>query len=1015
MVRSLLKLFLKYFILLTIFFYIYLNAQHPLLEEKKKKLNPILEAGDLINSGLFQKAQWLIEDYLRESLESDNKTEAYFLLLKSFIAQKKYEDAYFICEELSRLNISEIYFSNLLYYNGLSAFHTQRYWLSIEFFKKLSSLGEDPSLKFLALYYLALIYYENQNYIEAEKFITTASENLNTNYPEGVFDKIGTDDILFLQASIYEAMGENLKAVNYLEKLITENKVSPLFLDANIKLVSILIKLGRNARALDYLNSIIPVTSIQKQQWLYYKAEAEYNLNFYSKSIQSYSELIKQFPAGKYTRQASYNLAWSYFKTNDYLNAVKYFKQVTTIDDTLTENSLYQIGLLLSLMDSALVAVETYEQLISKFPYGQYADRAYYQIGLIKFRLGHYPEARRNFQLAARIFPNSKIRKDSYRMLGELSLIVGDLSNAQFAFAQTQKYATSDTLAAIAIYQEGVALYQLGRFRSSSEKFSEFIRKFKNHYKISDAYFWLAEAYYQDGKYEEAENSYLTAIKMLSKENPKKISALYGLSWSLFEQKKFRQAIHAFDDFIAESQNNSEKIEATLRKADCYFYLREYEKATQIYALLSQDRKNPRYAEYAAFQLGLSFIQRGEVNRGVENLKKFLLNFPNSIYSEVVQFNIGWAYFTSEQYDKAIQEFDLFLSKYSESQLMPRVLLNKADAFYNSHSYDSAIVYYKRVIEEYPNSLLRSDAINGLQFTYQAQNKSSEAIAVIDELITKQQGIVSNEELFLRKGDLYFEQGNFAQAVSEYQKVIQMQSSDSIIARALFQLGRCFEYENNPYKAEEYFNQILKKYPDSELAPSAALSAGNLLMKQKRWKDAEYYLLMFETIFSNSPHVWEARYNIGVSQLAQKNFNNARQQFEKIILQAPVNEVFAFRSRLQLARILQTKKFYQASNDTLSFIIQNIGDDIAAEALLIMGENFLLLKNPKSALEAFNQVIESFSNYPLLVERALLGSGECYVRLKDRTNARKVYQQILKNPIDPAVKKDAEERLRRLQ
>ncbi len=1000
---------------LFIVLYSQVFSQHPLLEEKKKNLNPLQESRELINNGMYQKAQWLLEDFLHNSGESENKFEGHYLLVLSFVAQKKYEDAYFASKELLKLSFPEFYAIRLVYFNAISAFYTERYAPAIESLQKLLQQTEDNVLKFNAYYWLAASYFRSNYITQAEEYITLANQNFDSTSYDFIFEPVGKDDVLFLWVEILEKKGDIKQAITKLEQFIVDFEKSSLFVDAKLKLAINLMQIGKYGSALNHLNSVQPSKSTHKSIWLFSKAEAEYALSDYESASKDYKLFLNNFPAGKLTRKAKYGLAWSYLKLNDYNNSVKYFRQVLESNDSLTESSLFQIGLILSLMDSSAAAVTTFEELIEKFPYGHYSDKAYYQIGMIRFRAGQYPEARRSFQIAARLFPDSEIRADSYRMLGELSLIVGDLSNAQFAFSQVQKFSRSDTLTAIAIFQEGVALYQLGRFRSSSEKFSEYLKKFKNHSKYAEGYFWLAEALYQDAKYGESESAYLNAIKHLKHDNPKRISALYGLAWSLFEQKKFRQAITAFDNFILESPNAAEKLEASLRKADCYFYLRDFENATKIYASLSEDKKNQKFAEYAAFQLALTYIQRGEINRGIEHLRNFLNKFPGSIYSEVVRFNIAWAYFTNEQYKKAIDEFNAFISEYPESQLMPRVLLNKGDAFYNLSEFDSAIVYYKNLIEQFPTSLLRSDAINGLQFAYQAQGRSSEAITVIEELINKQSFDTANEDLLVKKADILFEQGNFGQAANEYLKIIGLQTSELIQAKSLYQLGRCFEYENNPQKAVEYFNLVLNKYPASDYAPQAAMSIAHLLQKQKKYKEAIDYLKLFDVNYANSSLVWEARYNLGVALLNQKDLENAKKQFDKVITLAPSNEVFAYRSRLQIARMLQNRKLYHISNDTLTVIINNLSDDIAAEALLLMGENYLLLKDPKSALEAFNQVIEAFANYPLLVERALLGSGECYERLKDRNQARRVYQQIIQNPIDPVVKKDAEDRLRRLK
>lgn len=1004
-------------------------AQHPLLEQKSTQIALVEEARQLIDAGLFQKAQWLLEDHLRTLPQSKHRVDALHLLVQSFVEQQKYEDAYQTSEEMFREKVSGSQFLTTLFYQGLSAYHTARFKSAVKSFGELIKADEKNIFKVYdftvgkgtVYYWKAASEYELDNLRNAESDIKNAFELLN---PPAIVPmqsgwragrKIGKDDVLFLWARVYEKRSEVNQAIERLEKLTTDNPTSELITDTRIRLAALYIRIGRYGSAVGHLNAVKSFTAKQKNEWLFYFAEAEYYIGSYKNSQKRYAELLRLYPFGIFARQAKYGLAWSYLKEGDYTNALKEFREISLGNDLLAQNALYQIGVISILNDSPASAIEAFEKLVEKFPYDEHSDNAYYQMGMIRYRQKQYPEARRNFQIAARLFPQSEVSSESYRMLGEASLAVGDLAYAQYAFSQVQKLPAHDTLRSAALIQEGITLYHLGRFNSSDEKFTEFVKKFNKHKLITDAYFWKGEALYQASKFDDSEQAYSNALTLMRKDHPKRIDAMYGLSWAYFEQKKFRQAINAFDKFIAENQNGEKNIEANLRKADCYFFLREYDKATQLYTLLSEEKKDSRLAEYAAFQLGLSYIQRGDVTRGVEHMRRFLQKFPSSIYAEVAQFNIAWAYFSIEQFARAIDEFTLFEERYTQSQLMPRVLLNKGDSYYNIGEYDNARSYYKRVIEEYPTSLLKPDAINGLQFTYQVQGRSADAVAAINAIMSRQTDSGGTDELLLRKGDILFGQENFGQAAVEYLRILDMQSSPLVKSKALFQLGRAYEFENNYQKSIEYFNRVHSEFPESEHAAASILSVGYIYIKQKQWREVLLQLRKIEERYPKSPLVFEAQYNIGVAQLNLKDSENARTQFNKVIQNAPVDEIFAHRSRLQIARMLQSKKQYNEAIDTLNVIVSILNDDIAAEALLLMGENYLALKKSSDALNSFNQVIEAFPHYPILVERARLGSGECYERLKDRSQAREAYTQIINNPIDPAIKKDAEERLRRLK
>lgn len=996
------------------------TAQFPLSIHPPSANNPaesIEHAKELITLGFHDKAVAVLEPQLLPTLFSDQHDEILFLLIRCYYAQQRHEDAFHASSRYLANRSTGAQRKEALYFNALSAYHTERFDAAVDAFKAL--INEDFPDKRSLYYWYALTELNRGNQERAAELAQLAHESAPSSD-----ETMAPERTLLLWAIALEQKGEKHSAKDKLERLLREYPKSPLIKDATLRLAAIEFRQRNYTGSRAYLAQVAPGTARQKHEWLFLMAEVEYWTGHYEEAQQRYRELLSEFPHGEFSRPAHLGMAFTYLRLNRLNEARQEFQQVIGQNDSLTQLALYQVGTIALLQGNSSEATAAFEELIEKFPYDAYADNSYFQIGMMRYRTQQYAEGRRQFQLASRLFPESEIRADAYRMLGEASLAIGDMRNAQFAFGQVRKLLMESPVAlkqnqnllADVRLKEGIALYHLGRFNTSAERFEEFVREHRNHPRLGDGHFWRGEALYQSGKFEEAEQAFSTAISLLRKESVRRSEALYGHAWSLFEQKKFRKALAAFDRFIEENPRSERIVDARLRQADCYFFLREYDSANQLYAKLAELKSDPRLAEYAAFQLGLSFIQRGDTERGIDHLRNFLRRYPTSIYVEVVQFNIAWAYFSREQYAKALEEFRLFERLYPESQVMPRVLLNAGDALYNLAQYDSARVYYRRVIEEYPKSLLVPDATNGLQFTYRAQGRAREAVAAIEELVSKRATqAVGSEELLMQKADILFDQGEFGQAATEYLRILDLQPADSLKARVLFQLGRIYVLENNPAKATSCFTQIAMSFPQSDVAPPALLSLGLLAARQSQWNLAMVHFRQFEERYPNSPLRWEAEYNIGVAQLGLKNNQAARAQFQKVIQTAPRDEVFADRSRLQIARMHQSEKQYAPAIDTLTDIVSRRDDDIAAEALLLMGEVYLGLKKPSDALQSFTRVVEGFSTFPLLVERGLLGSGECYERLNDRAQAREMYTRVVASAMDPLIKKDAEERLKRLR
>jgi TolA-binding protein len=979
----------------------------------------ISQAETWMRYGLYRRAQHALEHHLRTTPPTQHHVDALFLLTLCYIEDQRFEQAYNAARVLlDHFPVGELR-SLAWYFRGLSAYQTMRFDAAVEAFSVFLTLNDTHPQRGAAYFWRGLAHSKLGNWRSTQQDARQALQlklQPATNVEQS---EMGTDHALYLVALAHEHDGEFSLAAEHYQRLLMDYPASTLVADATIRLASLALQTGNSVRAAEFLAAVKPRTPRQREEWLLLAAEVESAKGQFHLAHQRFGDLLRQFPNGLYNRYARYGLAWASVQLGMREQAREEFRRLASGSDSLAHRSLYQSGLLALLQGDIVGATQAFEDLVTRFPYDDFADNAHYQLGLIRYRSRQYAEARRHFQAAARLFPSSEIRAQAFRMWGEASIALGDYGAAHFAFTQARQHAVATRAAPLFTaevhFKEALALYHLGRFTSSIDRFSDFLHKYPQHPLTAEAYFWHGEASFQNAKFAEAERSLAVAASMLPRDHRLRPQAMYVLAWSMFEQRRYRDAAAAYERFINENRDHELVVDATLRRADCFFAIRDYATSATLYDAAQRMKSGGQHAEYAAFQLGLSLIQRGETDRGIERLRQFISTYPQSIYIEVAQFNIAWAYFSREDYETALDEFRKFESKYPESQLMPRVLLNIGDTYYNLARFDSARLAYQRLITEFPKSLLIPDAMNGLQFSFQAEGKARQAIAVIDSLLRLSTETVSGNELRLQKADILFSQGDTGGAVLEYLELLQHNPPLPIRIQALHQLGRIYELEGNVSKAQSYYQQILEQAPDHELAPSALLAIGLLHAKQRRWNDAIVTLKDLDQRYPESPLRSEAAYHVGMALMNTKQANAAWEQFHRIIEQYPSRDVFADRSRLQLARILQARKEFQAAVDILAPVVTYRDDDIAAEAYLLRGELLFTLRQYDDAIAAFNEVIQRFSNFPALYERALLGTGETYERKNDRTNARDTYARLVEIAQDPAIKRDAELRLRRVQ
>ncbi|MFI5251826.1 MAG: tetratricopeptide repeat protein [Bacteroidota bacterium] len=956
------------------------------------------------DAGTYSVTRHELEHELPYALSIRSRSDLIYSIIQTSVDGKDYEEAY----QWSTTFISEYpndrRRTKILYYRGLSAYQTDRLDTALTLLNYYLSLPTND-MRGEAYYWRGLVDVENNEWNLAED-----------DFRQAYNDTISVDQrdrALIGWSLALEHHGSLAEAIKLLQRMREEFPESKYANDGRLRLASLSLQQKDPGRALDFLKDLELSSRTQREESRLLYGEAHLQRNDYAAAKNEFQKFLQFYPESPFATKARFGLAWAYLNNGEPQSAKLQFDSLGTGSDTLSLNALYQSGALSLLNGSSGEAMKSFGILIDKSPYEIYSDKAYYQMGMDLYRSKHYREARKNFEIITRLFPESDLRMKSYRMLGEASVALSDFANAQYAFGQLRRLGAPADLLAPAMVQEGICLYHLGRFKSSAERFQDFLNAYQKDPRVPEAYLWQGEALYQDARFDEAEAAYKKALDLLS-DGEKRSLAAYGIAWSLFEEKKFSHAADAFAQFTGKYPGSDKALDASLRRADCYFFMKQYDKASAMYASLAAEKNSSKNTEYAAFQLAMSYIQRGESMRGIEQLRDFQLHYPNSIYAEVVQFNIGWTYYTMEQYPQAIIELKLLARKFPYSQLMPRIFFNIGDAFYNTKQYDSARTYYEQVIQQFPKSPLANDAMSGLKYTFQAQGRPMEALSTIDKYMKSQADTGLTQNLLLNKADILFGQGDLNGAIDQYKKLIALHPEQGTYTRALEQLGHIYELKRDTSSARAYYKQILSDFPTADNAPRAALALAIACTSEREFSAAVDLLQKFEGKYSASPLIPEAQYRLGIAYLLMPNRAKAKSQFEQIISQRPT-DVFSERSRMIIAKIYQDEKEYSTAIDTLNGIANRRSDDIAAEALIMMGDNYLLSKKNIDALQAYKDVITQYSDYPLLIEKAHLGAGSAYEKLHDRKHARLEYQEILKSPIDSLVKREATNRLKRIK
>jgi outer membrane protein assembly factor BamD len=162
-----------------------------------------------------------------------------------------------------------------------------------------------------------------------------------------------------------------------------------------------------------------------------------------------------------------------------------------------------------------------------------------------------------------------------------------------------------------------------------------------------------------------------------------------------YQQKKYGQAIEAFQKLKDRFPYNQYAIVAELKLADSYFLNKDYELAATAYKEFEKMHPTNEVVPYVIFQTGMCYFkQMPTIDRDQSNatqaaaaFERLLKNYPKSEYNSQAQENlvlakknlslheffIGEFYYKQGKYEAALGRFEGILAQYSDTPIPPKL------------------------------------------------------------------------------------------------------------------------------------------------------------------------------------------------------------------------------------------------------------------------------------------------------------------------------------------------------
>ncbi|MCK6612883.1 MAG: tetratricopeptide repeat protein [Ignavibacteriaceae bacterium] len=957
------------------------------------------------NNGLYGRSAQIFRQYINSipSDHPDRETALYFLA-----KSKYYLNEYAEAADLFARFIREYPLSSLKeqVYNklGLHYFESGEYSRSREMYYSL--LNEFPGSEYSgsAQYWIGESFVHEGKFDEAISYLENAiSSRAGNKY---------SDFAIFSLAGVYERKGDYKSAVTYYDELISFYRGSQLLAAAQIRIGYCYFRLkDYDASILELSNPNIGTMDSEKQaEALYLLANAMYHTSDYEGAYKIYADIQNKFPSVSFIRDLRYAFAWTNFRLKKYADAYKFFNSVSETEDSMGIEAFFWKGEAKRYTGNLAEALKIYEQFLLKFPNSEKVQGVRYQLGLISYSDKKYEQAVK-FLVGSVSGKDRVITVKSYILLGEIELYRKKYQLADNYFASVISMNPADiSLVYRARLGSAISSFHQEKYKITSDILKQ-IENDDPNFEFEKVSFFLAEALFNQGKYKDA-IAYYNKISTEDKQFGN--FALYGKAYAYYNQADYKNAAFLFSDFQKLFKNDERADDALLRLGDSYFAIKDYDSAVKTYRdILARKSKSVR-ADYVSYQLALAYYRAGKIKESLTELNSVSALYSRSEYGENAVYLAGWIHFQQGNYSAAIDKYLLMLNTMPRSRLIPMVLYSIGDSYFNLGSYDSSIAYYSRIITSHAGSSYLFDAINGIQYCYIAKGDLAGAAQIIDRYARQYKARDFADELFLKKGEIYYTNADYQSAITYYNEFIDLFSGSPLTADAFFWIAKSYRNTGMVLEAKQTFRALVDRYPSAEVTVSAVVELVSLYQADNNNGEALKVINSVMSNFTKSARYPELLYTKAKLLLVMNDVGGAYDLFDETSVYFADN-LFGDKSKIELGRLEMMNKRYKKAAEVLLKVTSKRTDDLAAEAQYILGLVYTAEGRSSEAVTAFVRVTNIFSLYDEWVTKSYLRLGELYEKSGDKNKAREMYKNVLAKHPDDEYGKEAQAKLRKLK
>ncbi|HMP72438.1 MAG TPA: tetratricopeptide repeat protein [Kiritimatiellia bacterium] len=349
--------------------------------------------------------------------------------------------------------------------------------------------------------------------------------------------------------------------------------------------------------------------------------------------------------------------------------------------------------------------------------------------------------------------------------------------------------------------------------------------------------------------------------------------------------------------------------ETQFRRAETLFRQRDFEAARDEYLRVLNLYPQTPLSGQALGNLAMSYAHLNDPLM-VQVVAGYLAErFRNDERAPVALLALGKHFVDEKEEAKARDIYELYLANFPNHDRAGAILFYLASTSMRAGDDASAAIYLRRIIDDYPQDQFYPRALGQVAWSFHRSGQFEEAAEMFRRVVADTAPSPERATAQFNVADSLMRAGDFAGAATEFRTLIgwlspagnpygateaARETNAATLERAVFQLANSFARISEPaasvpqlrQQAIRAFDQFVRTYPESELAPRALSGKGTVLLELRQYAEASKTFDELAERYPNSPEGQNALFSLARSAMEIGQFDQAVGAFNRMVADA---------------------------------------------------------------------------------------------------------------------------------